>query len=312
MPCAPRQIRGHPGGDSPRSATPIAALRHPHRRRAPMAERTRAPEATTSSRSPTPTTSPRPSSSRACYGVRAWGGRPSRAGCFDVPEYLAAGPRDVLVAASDVPVARDVLREVDPVSGGPRAVRPRLVGRGCSPRFEAVASVGLVVCLATDVFVDQTSNSSSRHVAKMTVRATCAAASIAPEDRSFSHTGSAAANFSATGDKVRGNAQRQADQLTPRVIGSPSSPATAIESGDRRATLHQRAYRRMAGHPPRGGGRGGQERGGGAGEKEGRAPTRGGAAAVLRSPAGGGGGGGGRGEGERRPSRINRKACRSP
>jgi hypothetical protein len=37
-----------------------------------------------------------------------------RAPGFDVPEFLAAGPREVLVAASDVPVARDVLREVDP------------------------------------------------------------------------------------------------------------------------------------------------------------------------------------------------------
>jgi len=36
-----------------------------------------------------------------------------RAPGFDVPEFLAAGPREVLVAASDVPVARDVLREVD-------------------------------------------------------------------------------------------------------------------------------------------------------------------------------------------------------
>jgi len=41
-----------------------------------------------------------------------------RAPGFDVPEFLAAGPREVLVAASDVPVARDVLREVDP--GEPR------------------------------------------------------------------------------------------------------------------------------------------------------------------------------------------------
>ena len=33
-----------------------------------------------------------------------------RAPGFDVPEFLAAGPRHVLVAASDVPVAQDVLR----------------------------------------------------------------------------------------------------------------------------------------------------------------------------------------------------------
>jgi hypothetical protein len=75
-----------------------------------------------------------------------------RAPGFDVPEFLAAGPREVLVAASDVPVARDVLREVDP--GEPRppsrsgAVRPSRVLTGV---LIAVALVALVVCLATDV-----------------------------------------------------------------------------------------------------------------------------------------------------------------
>jgi len=75
-----------------------------------------------------------------------------RAPGFDVPEFLAAGPREVLVAASDVPVARDVLREVDP--GEPRppsrsgAVRPSRVLAGV---LIAVALVALVVCLATDV-----------------------------------------------------------------------------------------------------------------------------------------------------------------
>jgi hypothetical protein len=75
-----------------------------------------------------------------------------RAPGFDVPEFLAAGPREVLVAASDVPVAREVLRDVDlgepePPSraGGdrPSRVLPGLL--------VAVALVGLVVCLATDV-----------------------------------------------------------------------------------------------------------------------------------------------------------------
>lgn len=37
-----------------------------------------------------------------------------RAPGFDVPDFLSAGPREVLVAATDVAVARDVLREVDP------------------------------------------------------------------------------------------------------------------------------------------------------------------------------------------------------
>jgi hypothetical protein len=76
-----------------------------------------------------------------------------RAPGFDVPEFLAAGPRDVLVAASDVPAARDILREVDTGEPGP----PSRSGADRPPRVRAalliaVALVGLVVCLAADVF----------------------------------------------------------------------------------------------------------------------------------------------------------------
>ena len=77
-----------------------------------------------------------------------------RAPGFDVPEFLAAGPRHVLVAASDVRVARDVLREVDPGEPGPPsrsgADRPSRVLAGL---LIGVALVALVVCLATDVLV---------------------------------------------------------------------------------------------------------------------------------------------------------------
>jgi hypothetical protein len=77
-----------------------------------------------------------------------------RAPGFDVPEFLTAGPRHVLVAASDVPVARDVLREVDPGEPGP----PSRSGADRRSRVLAgllipVALVALVVCLATDVLV---------------------------------------------------------------------------------------------------------------------------------------------------------------
>jgi hypothetical protein len=75
-----------------------------------------------------------------------------RAPGFDVPEFLSAGPRDVLVAASDVPVARDVLLQGDPVEAGPPsrsgADRPSRVLAGL---LIGVALVALVVCLATDV-----------------------------------------------------------------------------------------------------------------------------------------------------------------
>jgi hypothetical protein len=77
-----------------------------------------------------------------------------RAPGFDVPDFLAAGPRDVLVAASDVRVARDVLREVDPGEPGPPsrsgADRPSRVLAGL---LIAVALVALVVGLAADVLV---------------------------------------------------------------------------------------------------------------------------------------------------------------
>ena len=49
---------------------------------------------------------------------------------FDVPDFLAAGPRDILVAASGVDVAQDVLRDTrgsDPVvPGGADPLVPRL------------------------------------------------------------------------------------------------------------------------------------------------------------------------------------------
>jgi hypothetical protein len=77
-----------------------------------------------------------------------------RAPGFDVPEFLAAGPRHVLVAALDVPVAHDVLRQVDPGPPGPPspsgADRPSRVLAGL---LIGVAFVTLVVCLATDVLV---------------------------------------------------------------------------------------------------------------------------------------------------------------
>jgi hypothetical protein len=77
-----------------------------------------------------------------------------RAPGFDVPEFLAAGPRHVLVAASDVPTARDVLRQGDADEAAPprrsSADRPSRVLAGL---LIGVALVALVVCLATDVLV---------------------------------------------------------------------------------------------------------------------------------------------------------------
>ena len=44
-----------------------------------------------------------------------------RTGGFDVPDFLAAGPRDILVASSGADVARDVLRAPPPAEGTPPA-----------------------------------------------------------------------------------------------------------------------------------------------------------------------------------------------
>jgi hypothetical protein len=77
-----------------------------------------------------------------------------RAPGFDVPEFLAAGPREVLVAASDVQVARDVLREVEPDRPEPSSDagtdRPSRLIAGL---LLAVTVVVLIVCLLTDVLV---------------------------------------------------------------------------------------------------------------------------------------------------------------
>jgi hypothetical protein len=76
-----------------------------------------------------------------------------RAPGFDVPGFLAGGPRDVFVAASDVPVARDVLRPVEAGESGPpsqlRHDRSSWVVAGL---LLAAALVGLVVCVAAGVF----------------------------------------------------------------------------------------------------------------------------------------------------------------
>jgi hypothetical protein len=77
-----------------------------------------------------------------------------RAPGFDVPEFLAAGPRHVLVAASDVPLAQDVLGGVDPGEPEPpsRSFADRRT-RVLAGLLIPVALVALVVCLATDVLV---------------------------------------------------------------------------------------------------------------------------------------------------------------
>ncbi len=71
-----------------------------------------------------------------------------RARGFDVPEFLAAGPRDVLVPAAGADVAREVLLESDlaPAPGGLAAPRP---GRVLAGLLAAVAVVALIAWAGT-------------------------------------------------------------------------------------------------------------------------------------------------------------------
>jgi hypothetical protein len=70
---------------------------------------------------------------------------------FDVPDMLAAGPRDVMVPASGASAARDVLMQAD-LLGAPRPEQPverpaRLLAVLCA----VVALVGLIAWIGTDL-----------------------------------------------------------------------------------------------------------------------------------------------------------------
>ena len=64
---------------------------------------------------------------------------------FDVPEMLAAGPRDVLVPASGVAAAREVLLEAELIDD--RVAEPASPGRILAALLAGVAVLGLVVLL---------------------------------------------------------------------------------------------------------------------------------------------------------------------
>ncbi len=76
-----------------------------------------------------------------------------RARGFDVPDFLAAGPRDLLVPASGAEVARDVLLQADvepvpPISGVVDAPLRVLAGV-----LIAVALVAIIAWLGTELLV---------------------------------------------------------------------------------------------------------------------------------------------------------------
>ena len=68
-----------------------------------------------------------------------------RSGGFDVPDFLAAGPRDVLVPQSGLEVAREVLLQANLAGGTAHQPKPTRVLAGLLAAF---AFVGLIVLLA--------------------------------------------------------------------------------------------------------------------------------------------------------------------
>jgi len=69
-----------------------------------------------------------------------------RSGGFDVPDFLASGPRDILVAQSGEAVARDVLR-VDPDPADPPESAQAIVRDGTPLWVQALAFTLVVVLL---------------------------------------------------------------------------------------------------------------------------------------------------------------------
>ena len=71
-----------------------------------------------------------------------------RSGGFDVPDFLAAGPRDILVPATGAALARELLGTVEPE-------RPMSVGEGTPAWVKALAvalAVAIVAVIAAGVF----------------------------------------------------------------------------------------------------------------------------------------------------------------
>jgi hypothetical protein len=70
---------------------------------------------------------------------------------FDVPDMLAAGPRDVMVAASGAATAREVLLEAELVSDSQSPVAPARATRVLFGLLAAVALVAIIAWLGTEV-----------------------------------------------------------------------------------------------------------------------------------------------------------------
>jgi hypothetical protein len=81
-----------------------------------------------------------------------------RSAGFDVPDMLAAGPRDVLVPRSGVEVAREVLLEADMLPGASTRANGRLDGGDSASRvlaglLSALVLVALIAWIGTELLV---------------------------------------------------------------------------------------------------------------------------------------------------------------
>lgn len=72
-----------------------------------------------------------------------------RARGFDVPDFLAAGPRDVLVAASGEDRAREILASVE--GRRPPVEAPPVGARGVALVLAAIALISVVLAVAASV-----------------------------------------------------------------------------------------------------------------------------------------------------------------
>jgi hypothetical protein len=70
---------------------------------------------------------------------------------FDVPDMLAAGPRDVMVPQTGVDAAREVLLQAELISDEPPRAGPDGPGRILAGLLGAIAVVGLIVWALTQL-----------------------------------------------------------------------------------------------------------------------------------------------------------------
>jgi hypothetical protein len=76
-----------------------------------------------------------------------------RSAGFDVPDFLAAGPRDVLVSASQARLAREVLRVEDDVEPEPPAIRENDSSFGVLVRVLAVVAIVAILAWCITEFL---------------------------------------------------------------------------------------------------------------------------------------------------------------